>query len=199
MSTSVGPINLYMKPPIEIARTWSLSSILGPSAPPDSPGASTSTVPSSDSTATVSTGGSLLSKLESLRSTQPETFQAALTKAATGLSAAAQAGSSTPQAQLLSKSAAVIQQVASTGDLSQLQPATATNVVAKTYGPNQADSNEAVLSLLSSGTGSTTSTKDSSGSSAVASAASSSDGSADSTLNDAVSSALQDLRSALLS
>jgi hypothetical protein len=147
MSLSVDPVTLTMTPPIEFFR---LGAIPPASSVPASPASSSGTA---DSSATVSDQGALLSQLQTLNDTQPEIFQATLTQAASGLSAAAsQAGTSTPQGQLLSKSAATIQQVATSGDVSQLQPAVATNVVEKTYGPNQADGGQGVLSLLSSGT-----------------------------------------------
>jgi hypothetical protein len=146
MSLSVNPVNLNVTLPLQIDFNYN-----SPRVSDNVPSRNTqSTSTQTDSTATVSGSGSFLSRLAELKVAQPQTFQNALTQAASGLSAAAnQAGTSTPQGQILAKSAAQIQQVANTGDVSQLQPTAVANAVQRVYGPNQADAGQGVLSLLS--------------------------------------------------
>ena len=143
MSLSVTPPDLYATPPIEFYRLPSSFLPVSPTPQPDSGSGSGGSV-------SVSPQGQFLNNLQNLQSTQPQKLQAALTQAATGLTAAAQqAGLSTPQGEFLANSAVQLQQVASGGSVSALQPPAPANVVEQTYRPNEVGGGQGALALFS--------------------------------------------------
>jgi hypothetical protein len=102
----------------------------------------------------ISRGGQFLSKLQSLKQSDPAKFKNLLTQISNQLSAAAQqAGTGTTQGQFLSDLAARFQNVANGGDLSQLQaPRSAGNRLQQAYGQGEQSSQQILYNALNNQT-----------------------------------------------
>src|SRR5438552_4557776 len=101
----------------------------------------------------ISKAGAFLSKLQSLKASDPAKFKDLMNKISAQLSAAAQqAGAGTQQNLLLSDLAAKFKDVANGGDLSQLQPSgAASNSLQQAYGQSVQGSQQALLDFVKTG------------------------------------------------
>ncbi len=118
--------------------------------PPSTPRAGTASGVGIDSIS-LSGGGQLLGRLQTLQARDPLEFRRVLQQSAGALQAAARQAGNTPRGRALADLAARMQRVANGGDVSLLNPAAPVNRVQSAYATGQPDSLQELFGLLGNG------------------------------------------------
>jgi ABC-type transporter Mla subunit MlaD len=105
----------------------------------------------SNDTVSLSPRGQFIGSLQALQASDPQKFKQILTQAAGELQTEAGKAGNTARAQSLSGLARKFQDVANTGDVSQLKPATYSNRVQQAYGAQQPDGVQELLNSFGRG------------------------------------------------